>query len=140
MLNDRPPASVEIHVAAVEGPIAPMHYACAKVRLLVGNDEALRFHFHTVQVGPLVTLILRRDPPPDNYGSLERFAVPHEIELPYDVASLIFPPAFARSPWPPSRILDWAAVGEITKRGIDMPEEWTPPDPTAPRPAPRGEM
>ena len=130
MCDDRPPASIEIDVSGVQGPIAPMSYACAKVMMTVGEESIMKLHFHTVQVGALVFSILRRDPPPSNYGSLERIAVPREVELPFDVATKIFPPRGACQ-WPPARVLEWAPLVEMTKRGLDMPIEWAPPDPLA---------
>jgi hypothetical protein len=128
MCDDRPPASIEVAVSGVQGPIAPMHYACAKVMMTVGCEQLMKLHFHTVQVGALVFNILRRDPPPANYGTLERVAVPREVELPFEVATTIFPPR-GTCTWPRARVFDWAELTALTRRGLDMPIEWTPPDP-----------
>ena len=133
MSEDRPPASTEVIVAAVIGEIAPMHYAGAKIGLDVGDEGRMKLHFHTVQAGTLVLQIIRRDPPPTNYGSLGRTALPRELELPFDTTSTVFPTS-DRSSWPPSRTLDWDGVLKLERRGVEMPEEWGIPEPTPPKP------
>ena len=128
MREDRPPASVEISLSAVIGPIAPVSYACAKVGAVVGDDIRMRFHFHTVQAGALVLNILRRDPPPANYGSLERFAVPQELDVPFGVVRAIFPPVTKTATWPPGELLDWDGFMKLSLRGMEIPDEWKIPE------------
>jgi hypothetical protein len=127
----RPPASVAVVIAAVEGQIAPMHYSAAKARMLVGTAEAARFHVHTIQVGPLVLQVVRRVPPLPNFGTLESSSLPSEIEADWEVATTIFPPK-AKCVWPPPRVLDWDGLMRLSKRGVEIPPEWELPSPGAP--------
>jgi hypothetical protein len=130
MVGNRPPASVEVFLAGVEGDIAPLGYSGGKVGVEVRGDTLLKYHFHTVQVATMVMHIVRRDPPLRDAGSLQRMRLPRELELPYgDALAVIFPPVLAHCPWPPKRILDWEGLIDLSKRGIDMPAEWTPPNP-----------
>lgn len=122
----RPPGSVEVSLAAVEGPIPPMGFSCARVHLQVNESPFRDYHFYTVFFGTLVIQVLRPDPPPADYGTLERMAVPREIEVPPDVARVIFPPT-TTCRWPPEKVFDWDGVVEFTHRGLPMPEEWEPP-------------
>jgi hypothetical protein len=126
--DDRPPASVEIWIAAVDGSIDPLSYACASTAAIVGDDIRQKFHFHTVQAGALVFSILRRNPPPANYGSLESRAVPKELDVPPSVINAIFPPRYPLRDWVPQNVLDWDGVMNMALRGLDIPDEWRIPD------------
>ena len=111
-----------------------MQYSASKFRMEVAGTEVCKFHFHTIQVGALVLQVLRRIPPPPDYGALERFAIPGEIELPFDVATVIFPPA-GKCDWPPTKILDWEALYALSTRNVQLPTGWhLLTDPTAPPP------
>ncbi len=123
MRQDRPPASANVLIAAVVGWIPPLHYSAAKAAMYVNRNPVCKFHFHNVQIGALVFQVVRRIPPPADYGALRRFPVPREIELPFDVASYIFPPS-DRCEWPPKKPLDWQGLEGIGTRNIDMPEDW----------------
>jgi hypothetical protein len=126
--QDRPPASVEVSMSGVEGPIAPMGFSCARVRLLIEDSPFSDYHFYTVYIGSLVLQIFRPDPPPADYGSLERMNIPHEVKASPDVAVVIFPPV-PRASWPPRQVLDWDSLMTFTHRGIEMPEDWALPNP-----------
>ena len=126
--QDRPPASVEVSISAVEGPIAPMGFSCARVRLLIGDSPFSDYHFYTVYMGALVLQVLRPDPAPADYGTLERMNIPREVVAPPDLAVVIFPPS-NRVAWPPRQVLDWDALMTFTHRGIEMPEDWALPSP-----------
>ncbi|HXQ58445.1 MAG TPA: hypothetical protein VN799_00055 [Acidimicrobiales bacterium] len=126
--QDHPPGSTVIYLGAVEGPIAPMGYWCAKVHLVLGDSPFRNYHFHTLHVGPLVMHVLRMEPPPSGYGSFEAVEVPREVDISYDLATKIFLPT-GNAPWPPKRVLGWNGLVALTRRELDMPEEWTPPGP-----------
>jgi len=126
--QDHPPGTVVGFIAAVEGPITPMGYWCAKVHLMLGTNPFRDFHFHTVQVGPLIVQILRMEPPPDDYGVMERIAIPSEVEVPFDFAPPIFLPT-GNCTWPPAKVLDWDGLVNFTHRGLEMPSGWAPPAP-----------
>jgi len=123
----RPPASVNVVIAAVVGRIPPMHYSAAKVRMQIDGQDFCKFHFHTVQVGSVVFQIVRPIPPPTDYGALERLAIPRQIELPFELATYIFPPV-GKCPWPPEAVLDWGAMENFSTRSVDMPDDWHIPD------------
>ncbi len=119
----RPPASFNVFVAAIFGRIPPMHYNAARVRMTVNGNETFQFHFHTVQVGCVVVQIMRREPPPTDYGALHRLVVPTQIELPFDIATCIFPPT-PKCPWPPPKVLGWDALERFSTRNVPTPDEW----------------
>jgi hypothetical protein len=121
----RPPASVEVVAGAVEGPIPPMGFSAARVQMEINGAPFIKYHFYTLYLGTLVLQVLRPDPPPPNYGTLERMTVPTEIALSPDEAIVIFPPS-GRRHWPPRTILDWDGVVTFTHRGLPMPDEWRP--------------
>jgi hypothetical protein len=126
--HSRPPASVEVSLAAVEGPIPPMGFSCARVHMQVNESPFRDYHFYTVFFGTLVIQVLRPNPPPADFGTLERMVVPREIEVRPDIARVIFPPMTACR-WPPEKVLDWDGVMGFTHRNLPMPQEWEPPGP-----------
>lgn len=125
--DDRPPASVEVSLSAVIGSIAPVSYSCVSVGAEVGREQRLRFHFHTIQAGPLVVNIVRRDPPPADYGSLGSRATPQELGVDFQLVSAIFP-SDKRAKWPPGQTLDWDGFMRLALRGLDLPENWQLPE------------
>jgi len=132
MKQDRPPASCQVFIAAIAGLVTPMQYSASQFRMEVGGVEICKFHFHTIQVGALVLQVLRRLPPPSNYGSLERFAIPREIEVPFDVAAVIFPPT-GKCKWPPAKVLGWEGLFALSTRNAQLPTGWhVLTDPTVP--------
>ena len=86
------------------------------------------YHFYTLYIGTLVLQVLRLNPPPADFGSLKRMDLPQEIEVPFEVARVIFPPG-KECDWPPEKSLDWNGVVEFTHRGLPMPGDWYPPEP-----------
>jgi hypothetical protein len=51
--------------------------------VMVNESPLADYDFYTLYVGTLVLQVLRPDPPPSIYGTLERMRVPSEIELPF---------------------------------------------------------
>ncbi len=128
----RPPGSTTVLIAAIDGPIPTVQYRCVRIRTLLGQRPVFDLHVYTIQVGTLVLQIVRHDPPPTNYGSLEGIQLPDSLQLPPGIATQIFPPA-PRRRWPPPQRLDWDKLNEISRRGLDMPMEWIlPPSPPSP--------
>ena len=132
MLQDRPPASVEVIATAIEGLIPPLNFSLAQFEGTPNDGgELFQMHFYTLQVGTLVLQIVRRIPPVPNYGTLERVRTPREIDLTPGLAIPIFPPLGVVR-WPGSVTLDWEGFVHFCRRGIEMPSGWTPPNPGSP--------
>jgi len=126
--QDHPPGSTVVYLGAIDGPIAPMGYWGAKVHLELGHTPFRDFHFHTVHVGPLVMDMFEDGAAAVELRHLESVDVPTEVDLPYESATKIFLPT-GNCPWPPRRVLRWDELVALTRRGLGMPEESTPPGP-----------
>jgi hypothetical protein len=125
--QDRPPASVEVIITAVEGSIPLLNYFSFGIRAVANRDaEDERIFFHTIQVGTLVFQVVRRVPPQANYGTLERIAIPRQLELQHGLAVPIFPPTLSAT-WPGDGTLSWQGVIDFAHRGQDVPDGWVIP-------------
>jgi hypothetical protein len=102
------------------------YFSFGIVAIANGNAEDERNIFHTLQLGSLVFQVVRRGPPPTNYGTLERTAIPRQLELEPGLAVLIFPPTVSAT-WPGAGTLNWPGVMDFAHRGQDVMDGWVIP-------------
>ena len=126
-LHDRPPAACDVFAASMEEVVGGARLSVARGKVVLPDGTALgTVHFYTLQVGSLIVHITRPEPPTLDYRSLPAIAVHEDFKVKLFMPS----PEFF---WPPKRSLNQETLLELTRRGLDMPEEWEPPErPDAP--------